>query len=257
MPTDKQEAKLCTICNGYGRYQDGDSGTESDGYAPNIVECDCAPEERHPAAPSVEQDEREAFERALASTDAYDPQSFIDGAKWQEARAASTSANVAQGAGLTDEQISRKGDLYGSYSAAEGYWSFSPKEFIDCVRALLSDQVANVARGAEAVYQVRNNVRTWIDVDAEDYERCLNNDRRIVYTAPPAQTALAGRLASAAELFKRLKRDLMHARRFGADTLANYRRACSNAEGEVEEWLIENAKAPESGSNSTDPKEPT
>ncbi|KDR25951.1 hypothetical protein [Caballeronia zhejiangensis] len=38
--------KLCTICNGYGRYQDGHSGRESDGYAPNIVECECADEER-------------------------------------------------------------------------------------------------------------------------------------------------------------------------------------------------------------------
>lgn len=48
------------------------------------------------------------------------------------------------------------------------------------------------------------------------------------------------RLTSAIELMKRLKRDLMHARRFGVDTLANYRRACSSAEGDVEEWLNEN-----------------
>lgn len=47
-------------------------------------------------------------------------------------------------------------------------------------------------------------------------------------------------LKSAVELLKRLKRDLMHARRFGSDTLATYRRACSNAEYEVEEWLISN-----------------
>jgi hypothetical protein len=49
------------------------------------------------------------------------------------------------------------------------------------------------------------------------------------------------RLTSAIELMKRLKRDLMHARRFSADTLANYRRACSSAEGDVEEWLKEHA----------------
>lgn len=46
-------------------------------------------------------------------------------------------------------------------------------------------------------------------------------------------------LASAVELLKALKRDLMHARLFGPDTLANYRRACSSAEGDVEEWLIQ------------------
>lgn len=40
---------LCAICDGHGRYQDGDSGTESDGYAPTIVECDCTPDERSPA----------------------------------------------------------------------------------------------------------------------------------------------------------------------------------------------------------------
>jgi hypothetical protein len=108
-------------------------------------------------APSVEQEERgacgpfkcEAAQRdgVLCSDDECD---IATGA-----RAASTSANVAQGAGLTDEQISRNGDLYGSYSAADGYWSFSPKEFIDCVRALLSDQAVNVAQGAEAVTSLR------------------------------------------------------------------------------------------------------
>ena len=50
-------------------------------------------------------------------------------------------------------------------------------------------------------------------------------------------------LASAVELLKALKRDLMHARRFGPDTLANYRRACSSAEGDVEAWLIEHGYA--------------
>ena len=49
--------KLCSICHGYGRYQDGNSGTEADGYAPNIVECECTDEERRPecrqTAPSV------------------------------------------------------------------------------------------------------------------------------------------------------------------------------------------------------------
>jgi len=50
-------------------------------------------------------------------------------------------------------------------------------------------------------------------------------------------------LASAVELLKALKRDLMHARRFGPDTLAGYRRACSSAEGDVEAWLIEHGYA--------------
>lgn len=56
---------LCSTCNGYGKYQDGDSGTDEDGRAPNIVECDCDDSERMPqyrsnAEPSapVEIDER-------------------------------------------------------------------------------------------------------------------------------------------------------------------------------------------------------
>lgn len=53
--------KLCSICHGYGRYQDGDSGTESDGYAPNIVECECAPEERFPN-PAEQADEAELLQ---------------------------------------------------------------------------------------------------------------------------------------------------------------------------------------------------
>jgi len=43
-----QDAEYCGTCKGYGKYQDGDSGTEADGYAPNIVECDCADSERMP-----------------------------------------------------------------------------------------------------------------------------------------------------------------------------------------------------------------
>ena len=46
-------------------------------------------------------------------------------------------------------------------------------------------------------------------------------------------------LSASIELLKRLKRDLMHARRFGSDTLATYRRACSDAEAEIEEFLID------------------
>ena len=40
-------------------------------------------------------------------------------------------------------------------------------------------------------------------------------------------------------LLERLKRDLMHARRFSPDTLDTYRRACSSAEGDIEEFLAE------------------
>jgi hypothetical protein len=47
----------------------------------------------------------------------------------------------------------------------------------------------------------------------------------------------AEQLESAVTLFKRLKRDLMSARRFQADTLDTYRRACTSAETDVEEWL--------------------
>jgi hypothetical protein len=39
-------------------------------------------------------------------------------------------------------------------------------------------------------------------------------------------------------LIRRLKRDLMHARRFQPDTLQTYRNACIFAEGDIEEFLI-------------------
>lgn len=41
----------------------------------------------------------------------------------------------------------------------------------------------------------------------------------------------------AVELLKHIKRDLMHARRFSSDTLDTYRRACTDAEGDIEEFL--------------------
>jgi hypothetical protein len=46
-------------------------------------------------------------------------------------------------------------------------------------------------------------------------------------------------LEDAVKLLTNLKIDLMHARRFGEDTLATYRRACSSAEADIEEWLNE------------------
>lgn len=45
---DKPEDKICSVCNGFGRYQDGDSGTDEDGRCPNIVDCDCGDSERIP-----------------------------------------------------------------------------------------------------------------------------------------------------------------------------------------------------------------
>lgn len=41
-------ARLCRVCMGHGKYQDGDSGTDADGRAPNIVDCDCDDSERLP-----------------------------------------------------------------------------------------------------------------------------------------------------------------------------------------------------------------
>jgi len=49
--------------------------------------------------------------------------------------------------------------------------------------------------------------------------------------------------AGAVALLKRLKRDLMHARRFGSDTLQAFKSACSQAEGDIEEWLTEHRAA--------------
>jgi Mg-chelatase subunit ChlI len=73
----------------------------------------------------VEQDERgAAFERSLASIGAHDPQSFIDGAKWQEARAASTSANVAQGA----EAVATV-KVYETYTGQNGWIEVTQEEY--------------------------------------------------------------------------------------------------------------------------------
>lgn len=47
----------------------------------------------------------------------------------------------------------------------------------------------------------------------------------------------AEQLAAAIDLMKRLKRNLMHARRFAPDTMQSYRGACTEAEGDVEEFL--------------------
>ena len=42
---------LCSVCKGYGKYQDGDSGTAEDGFCPNIVDCECDDSERFAEPP--------------------------------------------------------------------------------------------------------------------------------------------------------------------------------------------------------------
>lgn len=52
---------LCSTCKGYGKYQDGDSGTDEDGRCPHIADCDCDDSERMPqcrASAPVKRDER-------------------------------------------------------------------------------------------------------------------------------------------------------------------------------------------------------
>lgn len=56
----------------------------------------------------------------------------------------------------------------------------------------------------------------------------------------------------AIELLKKLKRDLMQARRFLPDTLDTYRRACVSAEGDIEEFLASNAAPVEQAASLTD-----
>ncbi|PLC44518.1 hypothetical protein C0Q88_07515 [Ralstonia pickettii] len=58
-------------------------------------------------------------------------------------------------------------------------------------------------------------------------------------------------LADAIAFMRRLKQNLMHARRFGSDTLQAYRNACVRAEGDVEEWLIEHREAARATSAAT------
>lgn len=50
----EQMGERCKVCKGYGRYQDGDSGTDDDGRCPNIVGCDCADSERMPQYRTLE-----------------------------------------------------------------------------------------------------------------------------------------------------------------------------------------------------------
>ena len=77
----------------------------------------------------------------------------------------------------------------------------------------------------------------WLDI--VDY--VLIGLRRSIAAAPLMQVqpseALSPVPSDVVELLRRLKRDLMHARRFSSDTLATYRRACSSAEGDIEEFL--------------------
>lgn len=54
----------------------------------------------------------------------------------------------------------------------------------------------------------------------------------------PCAESAAQRVKDATPFLKRLKSSLMHQRRFGDDTLAAYRRACTDAEAEIEEWLL-------------------
>jgi len=71
-------AQPCGVC-------EVDCGGEASGYA-----CAAQPDE---------------FELSLASTDAYDPQSFINGAKWQQARAAAPQ-QVAE----PTQEVARRGE---------------------------------------------------------------------------------------------------------------------------------------------------
>jgi hypothetical protein len=111
-------------------------------------------------------------------------------------RAASTSANVQDERGALPLSDFREGQWWISeLDAWAETGSADQKRAVAVVHRLLravraASTSANVAQGAEAVYQIRDDVRMWIDVDAEDYERCQQEDRRIVYTAPPAQTAI-------------------------------------------------------------------
>ena len=47
-------------------------------------------------------------------------------------------------------------------------------------------------------------------------------------------------LPEAVQVLLRMKRNLEHQRRFGTDTLGGWRNACVQAEGDIEEWLIDN-----------------
>lgn len=54
-------------------------------------------------------------------------------------------------------------------------------------------------------------------------------------------------LPDAVKMLFRMKRNLMHQRRFGSDTLNAYRNTVAATEGDIEEWLIENGFLPGDG----------
>ncbi|CAJ6625908.1 Uncharacterised protein [Burkholderia pseudomallei] len=101
-------------------------------------------------------------------------------------------------------------------------------------------RIQNVEHGAVEIL-VHTTQRAWgeaFDTVTLSFNRGENVRLAEKSLPQKAKDMPEDQLESAVELLKALKRDLMHARRFGPDTLANYRRACSSAEGEVEEWLI-------------------
>ncbi|HGO6128521.1 MULTISPECIES: hypothetical protein [Burkholderia cepacia complex] len=104
-----------------------------------------------------------------------------------------------------------------------------------------SYRIGSVEHGAVEIV-VHTTQRVWGEAfDTVSFSFNRGEDVRLAEQPLPqkAKGVPEDQLVSAVELLKALKRDLMHARRFGPDTLANYRRACSAAEGDVEAWLIE------------------
>ena len=91
------------------------------------------------------------------------------------------------------------------------------------------------------------NDPTTVLANAEELGACLHvaienlGFRVISDTAQPRQQA--GVIEDAVAMLKLVKRDLMHARRFGADTLRTYKNVCVRVEGDVEEWLNEHRAA--------------
>ncbi|MFM0101952.1 hypothetical protein PQR01_00190 [Paraburkholderia rhynchosiae] len=152
---------------------------------------------------------RKALKTAPSAADGY-----YNG--YHDALAANRPANVAQGAklavcygpmpesnGKTNwTAILHKGDLAEGHTIDRSEYPDRVRYAADCVRYLIgelkerpwildydadkhSGYVANVAQGAEAIYQLQQVNGAWQDVSKSEFDTIACNYGRIVYAAPP------------------------------------------------------------------------
>ncbi|MFM0330690.1 hypothetical protein [Paraburkholderia strydomiana] len=152
---------------------------------------------------SARPDDRASFEAAWSEsygggnsllrhhtlTDKYanhDTQSGWEG--WKLARAASTSANVAQ---QDEDQKMNTSDLISTEMDSPRRVVLTFRTGAAAEQFLAASTSANVAQGAEAIYQILDPIEGgWSDGPRSLYDATDGAFKRVVYAAPPAQSAL-------------------------------------------------------------------